>query len=65
MRVTYTGTWHAQISATIIMANGEQHELSNGLLGCRLAGCSREWLLNRTPTLALSKSLAIQFSIHT
>lgn len=64
LRVTNTGTLHAQIGATTLTVGGKQHELSKGLLGYALAGRQREWRLNLAPTLALAGPLAIQSNIN-
>lgn len=64
LRVTNSGTLHAQIGATTLTVGGKQHELSKGLLGYALAGRQREWRLNLAPTLALAGPLAIQSNIN-
>jgi fimbrial chaperone protein len=66
LRVTNSGTLHAQIGATsLATADGKQHELSKGLLGYALAGRQREWRLALAPALALAGPLAIRANINT
>ena len=66
LRVTNSGTLHAQIGATTLAtSDGKQYELSKGLLGYALAGRQREWRLALAPTLALDGALAIRANINT
>jgi len=65
LRVSNSGTLHAQIGATTLTAGGKDHELSKGLLGYALAGRQREWRLAISPALALDGALAIRANINT
>lgn len=66
LRVTNTGTLHAQIGATTLeTADGKQHELSRGLLGYALAGRQREWRLALAPATTLDGALVIRANINT
>jgi fimbrial chaperone protein len=66
LRVTNTGTLHAQIGATTLAtSDGKQYELSKGLLGYALAGRQREWRLALPPALALGGVLGIRANINT
>jgi len=64
LRVTNSGTLHAQIGATTLQAGGKDHELSKGLLGYALAGRQREWRLALAPAVALDGPLAIRANIN-
>ena len=66
LRVTNSGTLHAQIGATSLTTpDGKQYDLSKGLLGYALAGRQREWRLGLPPATALDGALAIRASINT
>ena len=66
LRVSNSGTLHAQIGATTLAtADGKEYELSKGLLGYALAGRQREWRLALAPTIALDGALAIRANINT
>lgn len=66
LRVTNTGTLHAQIGATTLAtADGKQLEISRGLLGYALAGRQREWRINVAPTETLAGALAIRANVNT
>lgn len=65
LRVTNTGSLHAQIGATTLTApDGKQYDISKGLLGYALAGRQREWRLALAPDLALAGALAIHANIN-
>lgn len=66
LRVTNSGTLHAQIgAATLLTADGKQVELSRGLLGYALAGRQREWRTNVAPGDALAGTLTIRANVNT
>jgi fimbrial chaperone protein len=66
LRVSNSGTLHAQIGATTLeTADGKQYELSKGLLGYALAGRQREWRLSIAPAVTLDGALAIRSNINT
>jgi fimbrial chaperone protein len=66
LRVSNSGTLHAQIGATTLeTADGKQFELSKGLLGYALAGRQREWRLGIAPAAPLAGALTIRSNINT
>lgn len=66
LRVTNTGTLHAQIGATtLVTADGKQLDISRGLLGYALAGRQREWRTNIVPADALAGALTIRANVNT
>lgn len=66
LRVTNSGTLHAQIGATtLIGAQAREYELSKGLLGYALAGRQREWRLALAPELALDGVLKVRATVNT
>lgn len=66
LRVTNSGSLHAQIGATTLTTpDGKQYDLSKGLLGYALAGRQREWRLALAPELKLDGALAIRANINT
>jgi fimbrial chaperone protein len=66
LRVTNSGTLHAQIGATTLgTADGKQIELSRGLLGYALAGRQREWRTNVAPAETLAGALTIHANVNT
>lgn len=65
LRVTNSGTLHAQLGATMLVtADGKEHELSKGLLGYALAGRQREWRLHLAPALPLTGALTLRSTIN-
>ena len=65
LRVTNSGTLHAQIGATtLVTADGRQHDLSRGLLGYALAGRQREWRLALPADLVLDGGLTLRANIN-
>ena len=65
LRVTNSGTLHAQIGATtLVTADGKELELSKGLLGYALAGRQREWRLPIAPAAPLAGALTIRANIN-
>lgn len=66
LRVTNTGTLHAQIGATTLAtADGKQMDISRGLLGYALAGRQREWRTNIGPAETLAGALTIRANVNT
>ena len=66
LRVTNTGTLHAQIGATTLAtADGKQMDISRGLLGYALAGRQREWRINIGPAETLNGALTIRANVNT
>lgn len=66
LRVTNSGTLHAQIGATtLVTADGRQIELSRGLLGYALAGRQREWRTVVAPTETLAGPFTIRANVNT
>ncbi|MDQ2820319.1 MAG: fimbria/pilus periplasmic chaperone [Pseudomonadota bacterium] len=66
LRVTNSGTLHAQIGATtLITADGRQIDISRSLLGYALAGRQREWRTTVAPGETLGGALTVRANVNT